>query len=170
MKNWLVLLAALTVVPAQAATYEPYGMAVLQGTDKVTGHVEKITVPVGGDTRFGNLYVGVRACRKTPPEELPESVAFIMVSEISTEPFTPGMNKNSNPVAKTWFSGWMFASTPSLAALEHPVYDIAVVDCTQPLNSDADDQAAVPPVPSPATNAPTKAALPATVPSRPSAN
>ena len=166
LKPFLLATALLSPCMAQAATFEPYGVAILQATDKVSGHAEKITVPVGQDTRFGNLFIGVRACRKTPPEELPESVAFLEISEIQpNQPVLP----SGTGAAKTWFSGWMFASNPSLAALEHPVYDIAVVNCQKPLGSQVDDQSAVP-VASPAANAPTKAALPAVVPSAKLAN
>lgn len=158
----LAALLAVASMPAMAVTYEDYGTAVLQGLDKVTGRVERFEVPVGGNAPFGKLYVTARACKKTPPEELPESVAFLEIEEIK-----PGEK------GKMWFSGWMFASNPSLAALEHPVYDIGVVDCKKPLaNVDASAQtapvAAVPlaPVPSnnpPANAASTKPALPAIV-------
>ena len=147
---FVCLLPVTAITAADAATFEPYGVALLQGTDKVSGHVEKITVPVGGDARFGNLYVGVRACRKTPPEDLPESVAFLPISDLKADAVKPGETK-------TWFSGWMFASNPSLAALEHPVYDIAVVDCQKPLNSDT-PQPALPSVPASAATAPSSPA------------
>lgn len=152
MRYILALAACLMATAAQAATYEPYGVAVLQGLDKVTGRVETFELPQGGNTRFGTLYVTARACNKTPPEELPEAVAFLEIDEV----------KPGDPAAsKRWYSGWMFASNPSLAALEHPVYDVAVIDCKQPLTAQAD---------SPATNDATSTALPAVVPSKSSIN
>ncbi len=137
------LLLAFAALPASAATYEPYGTAVLQGLDKVTGHVEKFTLKENQSTKFGTLYVTLRACRKTPPEDLPEAVAFLEIDEVKLGDAAPESNKR-------WYSGWMFASNPSLAALEHPVYDVAVVDCKDPLTADknADSSAALPAVPS----------------------
>lgn len=146
-----VFLGLAFALPAAAMTYEPYTIAVLQGLDKVTGRVEKFELPENGNTRFGTLYVTARACKKTPPEELPEAVAFVEIDEVK-----PGDTKlESN---KRWYSGWMFASNPSLAALEHPVYDVAVVDCKQPKNAQ------------PETKTDTKAALPPAEPSAASKN
>ena len=92
--------------------------AVLQGLDKITGRVMTIEAPVGTPVHFGTLEIIVRTCRKRPPEESPESAAFLDVWEIRT----------GEPAASI-FRGWMFASSPALSALEHPVYDIWVLDC-----------------------------------------
>lgn len=109
-----------------AATADPFPIAVLRTLDKVTARVSTIQVPVGSATELGSLEVTVRACDKRPPEETPESAAFLEISEaIQGEP------------AKMLFSGWMFASSPSLSALEHPIYDIWVVDCVNPTTSDS---------------------------------
>lgn len=113
--------AAATAVPVPVTppvTYEDYREAVLRGVDKITGRVALFEVGLDEATRFGTLYVTVRACQKTPPEETPEAAAFLEIDEIK-----PGVT------AKRWFSGWMFASSPAIAPLQHPVYDIWVVDC-----------------------------------------
>jgi len=91
---------------------------VLQGLDKVTGRVQKIEAPVGATIHFGTLEIIARTCRKRPPEEQPEAAAFLDIWEI--KPGAP---------ATSLFRGWMFASSPALSALEHPVYDIWVLDC-----------------------------------------
>jgi hypothetical protein len=78
-------------------------IAILQGLDKITARVSVLAV---------------RACRKRPPTEPPESAAFLEISD--QKPGEP-------PVAL--FSGWMFASSPALNALEHPVYDVWLLDC-----------------------------------------
>jgi hypothetical protein len=93
--------------------------AVLQGLDKVTARVTELQVPVGGTGTFGSLLVTVRDCRKTPPTEEPESAAFL---EIDDDP--------PDAAATRVFSGWMFASSPGLSALEHPVYDVWLLDCS----------------------------------------
>lgn len=101
---------------------EPHAIAVLQGLDKVTARVSTVRVNVGSSLRFGTLDVIVRQCDKRPPEETPESAAFLDISDVR-----PG------EAAQSLFRGWMFASSPAISALEHPVYDIWVLDCEEPL-------------------------------------
>ena len=100
---------------ARAATYE---LAVLQGLDKVTARISTIEAPVGDVVRFGTLEIIARVCDKRPPEETPESAAFLDIWEV----------RRGEPPAGV-FRGWMFASSPALSALEHPVYDVWVLDC-----------------------------------------
>jgi hypothetical protein len=95
-----------------------FDTAILQGMDKVTGRVMSIEAPVGATVHFGTLEFIVRTCRKRPPEESPEAAAFLDIWEI-----------RRNEPAQGLFRGWMFASSPALSALEHPVYDIWEVDC-----------------------------------------
>jgi hypothetical protein len=132
------------VLPAQpqapAGPQPPaYPVAVLQTLDKVTGRVRRLDAPVEQTVRFGTLDIMVRTCRKRPPEEPPESAAFLEVRDVK-----PG------ETPKTLFTGWMFASSPSVSALEHPVYDVWVLDCKgrpEPQSGDA---------PPPAAPAPTR--------------
>jgi hypothetical protein len=115
-----VLAALLTGVPSLALgdmTAEP--VALLEGLDKITARVSKFEAPVGASVRFGTLSIRVRDCEKNPPEEAPESAAFLEIDEMR-----PGEDK-----ARRLFSGWMFASSPALSALEHPVYDVTLLDC-----------------------------------------
>ena len=93
-------------------------LAILQALDKVTARIKRIPINVGQNATFGTLTVKVDSCRKAPPEDPPESAAFLEI--IDTKP--------SQPPVKV-FSGWMFASSPALSAMDHPVYDIWVVDC-----------------------------------------
>lgn len=102
----------------QPAHADPYRTAVLQGLNKVTARVTTLRVEVGETVEFGTLEVIVRHCDKRPPEETPESAAFLDVWEI--RPGEPAIGL---------FRGWMFASSPGLNALEHPVYDVWVLDC-----------------------------------------
>lgn len=99
-------------------SFEDKKVAVLQGLDKITARTSTFTVPVGQAGGFGLLSVTVRACRKTPPIDPPESAAFVEIVE--QKPGEPAQRR---------FSGWMFASSPALSAMEHPVYDVWVVDC-----------------------------------------
>ncbi|WP_252181329.1 DUF2155 domain-containing protein [Azospirillum sp. B4] len=106
---------------AAPRTFEDMKVAVLGGLDKVTGRVSTVEIPVGQSGRFGQLTVAARACRKTTPIEEPESAAFLDIVEA----------KPDDPAAKV-FTGWMFASSPALSAMEDPVYDVWVVDCKNP--------------------------------------
>lgn len=110
-------LTGIIAVPL-SATAEPYQTAILQGLDKVTARVSTIEAPLGETVTFGTLEVIARHCDKRPPEETPESTAFLDIWEV-----------RPNEPAKSIFRGWMFASSPALNALEHPVYDIWVLDC-----------------------------------------
>ncbi len=109
------LVVGLATPPAAAA---PYEIAVLQALDKITARVSTIDAPVGDLVRFGTLEIIARSCDKRPPEEPPESAAFVDIWEVRRGEPTEGI-----------FRGWMFASSPALSALEHPVYDVWLLDC-----------------------------------------
>lgn len=110
-----------TIVPPAAD--KP--IAVLQGLDKTTARVSTFEAAAGTTVHFGTLSITVRDCRKHPPEEDPESAAYLDIDEVH-----PGQTQ---PVH--WFSGWMFASSPAVSALEHPVYDVWVLDCKTGIGS-----------------------------------
>ena len=97
--------------------FEDHDFALLGGMEKVTGHAFAFSVAVGETGHFGTLQVKVMACRKTPPWQAPESASFLEISDI----------RSGAP--ESVFTGWMFAGTPGVSALEHPVYDIWVLDC-----------------------------------------
>ncbi len=93
-------------------------VAVLQALDKITARVQTIEAQVGDTLRFGTLQFIVRVCYRRPAEETPESTAFLDIWD---------MRRNETP--QEVFRGWMFASSPALSAVEHPVYDVWLVDC-----------------------------------------
>ncbi|KCZ58134.1 hypothetical protein HY30_16705 [Hyphomonas chukchiensis] len=122
---------------AHAATYVQKDRATLRALDKITGRSTDIEVKVGEPVVFGSLKVELKACYQTPPEEAPESAAFLQIH--STQPVaveTMEAAVDASEVATTsddnpeLFSGWMYASSPGLSALEHPVYDVWVIRCT----------------------------------------
>jgi hypothetical protein len=96
-------------------------VAVLQGLDKVSARIEVLEAPVDQEIRFGSLAIRARACYETPPTEPPESAAFLEIDHLGSD--------DSRDAA---FVGWMFASTPGISALEHPVFDVWVIDCREP--------------------------------------
>jgi len=119
-------LACVVAAPA-GAQETPSGsleIAVLQGLDKVTARISTFEAPVGQAVRFGALTILVRACHKRPPTEPPESAAFLQIDDA----------RGDTPPVRA-FSGWMYASSPALSALEHPVYDVWVVDCRKASNA-----------------------------------
>jgi hypothetical protein len=114
-------------------------VAVLQGLDKVTARISPVRAPLETPTTFGTLEIVARTCRETPPTEPPESAAFLEIREL------PPASDPDGPRTEL-FSGWMFASSPAVSALEHPVYDVWVVDCEEPIerrpDAPGDDQGA----------------------------
>jgi len=111
-------LAAIFAGPAASAEM----VAVLQGLDKTTARIATIRAPVGQSVRFGTLVITARACFNHPPDETPESAAFLQIGELPPD-------AGPDAKAESIFSGWMFASSPALSALENPVYDVSVLDC-----------------------------------------
>lgn len=114
---------AIAQVPA-AEDWRIQEIAVLQGLDKVTARISRFEVPVGGTARFGTLNVSVDTCQDLPPTLPPESAAFLRIED--QPPDEPG---------RAIFSGWMFASSPGLNAVEHPVYDVWVASCRSALTA-----------------------------------
>ena len=106
---------------ARAADMIPEPLALMQGLDKISARVSQFEAPVGQSVRFGTLSVVVRDCERSPPEERPENAAFVEVYETR-----PGEAR------QRLFSGWMFSSSPALSALEHPVYDVNLLECKGP--------------------------------------
>jgi hypothetical protein len=121
--KWLCCLVVGSVLTA-ITTAEARTVAVLQGLDKTTARIATINAPIDQQIRYGNLLITARACVKHPPEELPESAAFLVIDELP-----PDAGPQTRP--ERIFSGWMFASSPALSALENPVYDISVLDCKE---------------------------------------
>ena len=118
MRVAVVLLPALiAAIPARAET-----VAVLQGLDKTTARISKFEAPLDKSVRFGELVITVRACIKHPPEEEPESAAFLQIDELR-------QGERNAVISRRVFSGWMFASSPALSALENSIYDVGVLDC-----------------------------------------
>ena len=125
MRPGFVLLAAGAALGAALAggsgvSAAERPVAVLQALDKVVARTSELEAPLDKPVRFGTLRIVVRACHAAPPEEPPENAAFLEIDEV-----------HHDERAVRLYTGWMFSSTPGLAALEHPVYDIGVLACTE---------------------------------------
>jgi hypothetical protein len=91
----------------------------LQALDKATARTAAFTMDVGQTVQMGSIFIRVTACRAAPELAEPESAAFVQVWEEEPPEFRP-----------SWvFSGWMFASSPAVSAMDHAVYDVWVVSC-----------------------------------------
>jgi len=91
---------------------------VMRGLDKITGRPTSLVAPIGKPVAFATLTITARYCYSTPPSETPETAAFVQIED--RRPDQPG---------RRVFSGWMYASSPGLNALEHPLYDVWVISC-----------------------------------------
>jgi hypothetical protein len=92
--------------------------AVFAGLDKITGRITSFDVAIDETVQFGALRVTPHACYSRPPTESPRTDAFIDVDEVTLQ-----------GEVRRIFTGWMFASSPGLHAVEHPIYDIWLTNC-----------------------------------------
>jgi hypothetical protein len=92
--------------------------AVFSGLDKITGRIIKFDVAIDETVQFGALQVTPRACYTRPPTETPNTDAFLEVDEVTLQ-----------GEVRRIFTGWMFAASPGLHAVEHPIYDVWLTEC-----------------------------------------
>lgn len=92
--------------------------AVFAGLDKITGRIISFDAAIGETVQFGALRVTARVCYTRPPTEATNTDAFVQVDEVTLQ-----------GEVKRIFSGWMFAASPGLHAVEHPIYDVWLTDC-----------------------------------------
>ncbi len=119
-----VAAAAGSLAVAARAERMENQVAVFSALDKVTATIKKLEVPLGETIQFGALKVTPRVCYSRPPTEPPKTTSFVEVEEIQLD----GQQKRI-------FSGWMFAESPGLHAVEHPVFDVWLTECAKPKNA-----------------------------------
>ena len=125
MLRALLLIAslALAATPAAAETISN-PIAAFSGLDKITGRITNFDVYVDETVQFGALQITPRVCYTRPPTETQRTSVFLEVDQVSLKGGTQRV-----------FTGWMFADSPALNAIDHPVYDIWLVDCRQQSNT-----------------------------------
>jgi hypothetical protein len=138
----IVLLAGLASATAAHADKYRNPTAVFAGLDKITGRIIAFEVQVNETVQFGALQLTPKVCYSRPVTEKPQTTSFIEVDEITF-----------NNESKRIFGGWMFAASPGLNAIEHPVYDIWLTGCKGATERDLikgppDEEEAPPPAPS----------------------
>jgi hypothetical protein len=116
--------------------------AVFSGLDKITGRIISFDEAIGETVQFGALQVTTRACYTRPPTEATNTDAFVEVDEVTLK-----------GEIKRIFTGWMFALSPGLHAVEHPIYDVWLTTCEGPQPM-ANAQPAAPPAPAAAVAPP----------------
>ena len=112
-----VIISVLFPKIASSSQWIEGNKLVIQGLDKITARIQTFEVDVGKTYKFGVLDIFVERCVFSKPIFKPESLAFIKIKD------------NSDRLSEVKFSGWMFASSPALNALENPVYDVSILDC-----------------------------------------
>ncbi len=119
-----VAIAALasSSAPAFAQRFENQ-VAVFAALDKVTARISKLEVPLNQTQEFGTLKVTPRVCYSRAADEPPKTSTFVEVEETMLD----GQKKKL-------FSGWMFAESPGLNAVEHPIFDVWLTGCSQPVS------------------------------------
>ena len=117
------VVAALTIGGTLSANAERVenGVAVFAALDKVTATISKLEIPLGETKTYGALKVTPRVCYSRPATEQPKTTTFVEVDETQLD----GQQKRI-------FTGWMFAESPGLNAVEHPVFDIWLTGCNKP--------------------------------------
>jgi hypothetical protein len=116
------LVLVLSGSPAALADRIKHPTAIFAGLDKITGRIISFEVATDETVQFGSLQITPRICYTRPPTEPPQTTTFVEIDEISA-------NGNASNDYKRLFTGWMFAASPGLHALEHPVYDVWLTDC-----------------------------------------
>ncbi len=115
-----VLVSTTAISPAAAQRIENQ-VAVFAALDKVTARISRLEIKLGETMRFGALNVTPKLCYSRPPDQPPKTTTFVEVQE-----------KQLDGSQKKLFAGWMFAESPGLDAVEHPVYDVWLTECLQP--------------------------------------
>ena len=129
----LSLLAALLLATPAAAETIANPIAAFSGLDKITGRITNFDVYIDETVQFGALQLTPRACYTRPPTETQRTSVFLEVDQVSLKGGTQRI-----------FTGWMFADSPALNAIDHPVYDIWLVDCKQQSDTPPPDTPAAP--------------------------
>lgn len=127
MRNLAFVMAAAGLIIASAFPAYAASGARLRGLDKISGQARDFVAPLNRPVKFGALSIVARACEQRPPEETPpETSAYLTITQGPSASAKAAEAPASNVEL---FSGWMFASSPGLNALEHPVYDVWVISC-----------------------------------------
>ncbi len=137
LAGFLVISMLMVSCPARADKIK-HPVAVFAGLDKITGRTIAFQAAAGETVQFGSLQITERACYTRPATEAPQTTTFVEVDEVDA----------ANQY-KRIFSGWMFAASPGLHGIEHPIYDIWLTGCQGGEALEASPEAAAEVAPAP---------------------
>ena len=134
-RNRCAAALAFSALMVAAASGAPINNPVAEftGLDKITGRTITFDVNIDETVQFGALQVTPRVCHTRPPTEPAQTTAFVEVDEITL----------ANKIQRL-FTGWMFAASPGLHAIEHPVYDVWLIDCKLQMGPEPEAQIPAP--------------------------
>ncbi len=118
---WALAALLLSGVDSAQAERIKNPIALFSGLDKITGLTTDFDIPVGDERKFGLLFVKPAVCYTRPVTESPKTAGFVQVDQ-----------QESDGKRKRIFSGWMFAESPGLNAVEHPIFDVWLTGCKDP--------------------------------------
>lgn len=107
----------LPAAPAKHAAGAPQVLE-LRALDKITGHASVVLAPLNVPVKYATLTIVARSCYSTPASETPETSAFLQIDD----------QRPDRPIRRV-FSGWMYASSPGLHGMQHPIYDVWAISC-----------------------------------------
>ncbi len=102
-----------------------FGVAIIQALDKVTAETERFEVPLNTPIRYKTLIFTVQACETTASDE--DTIDAAAHVEVISQPKAP--DGGSAPPARQVFKGWMYANSPGVSLLQHPIYDAWLIAC-----------------------------------------
>ncbi len=111
-------LAVLVSVGGACAQPIANPVATLAGLDKITGRITRFDVYIDETVLFGALEITPRACYNRPSTEAQRVSTFLEVDQ-----------RSLNGASRRIFTGWMFADSPALNAVDHAIYDVWLIDC-----------------------------------------
>ena len=103
------------------------GSAIFSGIDKITANITTFNVPIDETYTFGKLEVTPRVCYSSPPYIPRSRTSFVEISSLVRDFSTNEYDR------QRIFTGWMFAESPGINGMEHPVNDVWLIGCADPL-------------------------------------
>lgn len=126
-------LGLLTPWASAKAEMQDLPIVRLQSLNKITARTMIFEMQVGKTVRFGPMLIKAQSCRKSEPIDTPEAAAFLQIWE-----------ETPRDGSKWVYSGWLFASSPGLSSVDHPIYDVWVLDCMESTEKDDGEDLDVP--------------------------
>jgi hypothetical protein len=139
----------LSTGPAARTASVAHPVLELRALDKITGRASVVLAPLNVPVTFKTLTIVARSCYSTPASETPETSAFLQIDD----------HRADQPDRRV-FAGWMYASSPGLNGMQHPLYDVWAISCRTNAPGQASSVTAAAPVKPVSPNAGANEAMP----------